>query len=114
MRVVKEEIFGPVLTVMAFADEDEAVALANDTPYGLAGGVWTQDIQRAFRVSRRLDAGTIWVNTYRSSSYAVPFGGFKTSGLGLENGLESLAEYSRIKAVWIDVGGEGRDPFRLG
>ncbi len=114
MRVAREEIFGPVLSVIPFRSDDEAVAIANDTDFGLAGGVWTTDFRRAHRVSSRIDAGTIWVNAYRTASPAVPFGGFKRSGIGYQNGVEGLDEFTRTKAVWVEVSGETRDPFRLG
>ncbi len=101
MRIAQEEVFGPVLSVMRFRDEDEAVAIANDVLYGLAAGVWTRDLTRALRMSRRLQAGTVWVNTYRSTSYTTPFGGWKRSGLGRENGSEAIKEYLQPKSVWL-------------
>lgn len=112
MRVVREEIFGPVAAIMPFETEDEVVALANDTEYGLAAGVWTQNLARAHRMARRLDAGTVWVNTYRAMSPMSPRQGFKSSGVGIEHGLESMHEYTRLKSVWIntDEGAVG-DPF---
>ncbi len=113
MRVVKEEIFGPVLCVLPFDTEEEAIALANDTEYGLAGSVWTQNIQRAHRVSDKLRAGTVWVNSYRAVSPSVPFGGFGASGLGRENGMESILDFMETKAVWIELSGATRDPFRM-
>jgi aldehyde dehydrogenase (NAD+) len=102
-RVAREEIFGPVACLMRFSGEDEAVALANDTVYGLAAGVWTESLRRAHRVVPRLRAGTVWVNNYRLISHAVPFGGFKQSGLGRELGPEALHEYTEPKSVWIDA-----------
>jgi (Z)-2-((N-methylformamido)methylene)-5-hydroxybutyrolactone dehydrogenase len=112
MSLVREEIFGPVLGIGRFEDDDEAVRIANDTPYGLAAGVWTRDIARAHNVARRLDAGTVWINTYRSLSPLSPFGGFKQSGFGKENGTEAIHEYTRVKSVWVnlDTGPIG-DPF---
>ena len=89
MRVAREEIFGPVLSVITFASEDEAVRLGNDTAYGLAAAVWTKDVQRAHRVAHRLEAGTISVNSYRVLANNVPYGGFGQSGIGRENGIES-------------------------
>jgi acyl-CoA reductase-like NAD-dependent aldehyde dehydrogenase len=113
MRVVKEEIFGPVLCVLPFDTEDEAIAMANDTEYGLAGSVWTQNIQRAHRVSDKLRAGTVWVNSYRAVSPSVPFGGFGSSGVGRENGIESILDFMETKAVWVELSGATRDPFRM-
>jgi (Z)-2-((N-methylformamido)methylene)-5-hydroxybutyrolactone dehydrogenase len=112
--VCQEEIFGPVLTVLPFDGEEEAVALANDSRYGLAAGVWTTDIRRALRMVRALRVGTVWVNAYRTVNYAMPFGGMKNSGLGRENGLEGMHEYLVEKAAWIETTGATRDPFVLG
>lgn len=112
MRVVREEIFGPVAAIMPFEHEDELVALANDTDYGLAAGVWTQNLARAHRLARRLDAGTVWVNTYRAMSPMSPRQGFKSSGVGIEHGFESMHEYTRLKSVWINTDeGPVDDPF---
>ncbi|PTM96131.1 aldehyde dehydrogenase [Mycoplana dimorpha] len=111
MRIAQEEIFGPFGTIIRFEDERDLVALANDTPYGLAAGVWTQDIERAFRFARDVEAGTIWVNTYRSPSYATPMGGFKDSGYGKHYGIEALREYSRLKSVILDYSGNTYDTF---
>jgi len=114
MTVAQEEIFGPVASVITFADEQEAVEIANETTYGLAAGVWTQDIGRAHRMADNLDAGTVWVNEYRTVSHKSPFGGYKDSGLGRENGKEALDEYRQTKSVWLDFSGEVDDPFTLG
>ena len=115
MEVVREEVFGPVLTVLPFTDEDEVVAAANSTPYGLAAGVWTRDLNRAMRMTRRLDAGIVWVNTYRAMAPESPFGGFKSSGYGKEGGEAVLHEFTRSKSVWIDLSeGPARDPFVIG
>jgi len=112
MNVVREEIFGPVAAVMPFDTEDEVVGLANDTEYGLAAGVWTQNLALAHRMSRRLEAGTIWVNTYRAMSPMSPRQGFKHSGVGIEHGLESINEYTKLKSVWINTSeAEVGDPF---
>ena len=103
MRVVREEIFGPVAAIMPFETEDEVLRLANDTSYGLAAGIWTTNLSRAHRMASRLEAGTIWVNTYRTMSPQSPREGFKTSGVGVEHGIESIREYTRVKSVWINT-----------
>ncbi len=103
MRVVREEIFGPVAAIMPFETENEVLALANDTSYGLAAGIWTTNLSRAHRMASRLEAGTIWVNTYRTMSPQSPREGFKTSGVGVEHGIESIREYTRLKSVWINT-----------
>ncbi|MDQ1047483.1 aldehyde dehydrogenase [Streptomyces sp. V4I2] len=114
MRVVREEIFGPVLAVMPFDTEEEVVRLANDTEYGLAAGVWTTNLSRAHRMAARLDAGTVWVNTYRAMSPMSPRQGFKTSGVGVEHGTETILEYTRLKSVWINTSEEPvADPFTM-
>jgi aldehyde dehydrogenase (NAD+) len=114
MAAVREEIFGPVLVVSRFETEDEAVALANDTRFGLAAGVWTKDVHRAHRVAHRLAAGTVWVNAYRVVSPTVPFGGYGLSGIGRENGIEAVDEYLQTKAIWVELTGSTRDPFVMG
>ncbi|WP_233157489.1 MULTISPECIES: aldehyde dehydrogenase [Amycolatopsis] len=114
MRICQEEIFGPVVTVMPFDTEEEVVRLANATSYGLAAGVWTRDLARAHRMASALEAGTVWVNTYRAMAPMSPRSGFKASGLGVEHGTEVLREYTRVKSVWINTGEEeARDPFVL-
>lgn len=111
MRVAREEIFGPVLSVIPFSDEEEAVAIANDSPYGLAAGVWTQNTRRSLLMAERLRAGTVWVNTYRAVSFMSPFGGYKRSGLGRESGQEAIYEYLQQKSVWISTATEVPNPF---
>ncbi len=103
MRIAQEEVFGPVLSIIGFEDEAQAVAIGNDVIFGLAAGVWTQNIGRAIRMSRALKAGTVWVNTYRAISYMMPFGGVKRSGIGRESGIEAIREYLSTKSIWINI-----------
>jgi aldehyde dehydrogenase (NAD+) len=103
-RLAQEEIFGPVVGVIPFEDEDDAVRMANDVQYGLAAGVWTENVRRAHRMIGRLRAGMVWVNTYRIGHYAMPFGGYKQSGLGREHGPDALHEYTEVKSVFLDLG----------
>lgn len=102
--LIREEIFGPVLTVQRFSSEDEAIAMANDTEYGLASGLWTQNLNRAWRVGRALDAGTVWINTYHHFYTEVEVGGFKRSGIGRQQGLEGLYEFTETKHLNFDGG----------
>lgn len=111
MRIAQEEVFGPVLSIIRFQDDDEAIEIANDIAYGLAAGIWTQSVNRAIRVSNAIRAGTIWVNTYRAVSFLSPFGGYKQSGFGRENGIEAIREYLQTKSVWISTASDVPDPF---
>ncbi len=113
MRIAREEVFGPILSIIPFDDEDDALAIANDSPYGLAAGVWTSDIGRAIRMSERIEAGTVWVNCYRAVSFMAPFGGYKRSGIGRESGQEAIGAYLQTKSVWIDTSGQTANPFIL-
>lgn len=111
MRIAQEEVFGPVLSIIRFKTDEEAVEIANDIAFGLAAGVWTQSIRRAIKVSNAIRAGTIWVNTYRAVSYLSPFGGYKKSGLGRENGIEGMREFLQTKSVWISTASDVPNPF---
>jgi len=113
MRIAQEEVFGPVLSVIKFKDEEEAVKIANDIRFGLGSGVWTSDIGRAIRMSEKIQAGTVWVNTYRAVSYMSPFGGYKDSGVGRESGIEAIYQYLQTKSVWINTGAKTGNPFVL-
>jgi aldehyde dehydrogenase (NAD+) len=106
MRIAQEEVFGPILSVIPFRDEEEAIEIGNDILFGLAAGVWTQNMKRAHVMADRLKAGMVWVNTYRMVSYMAPFGGYKRSGLGRENGIEAMNEYMQTKTVWMSSGDE--------
>ncbi len=101
--IAQQEVFGPVLCVLPFDDEDDLIAQANDTAYGLAAGVWTADMRRAWRVARRLEAGTVWINTYKQLSIATPFGGFKASGIGREKGIDGLRLYQQSKGIFLGL-----------
>ncbi len=114
MRIAREEVFGPVLSVIRFKDEDEALALANDTEFGLAAAVWTQDLRRAMHCVEKIQAGTVWVNNYRTTSFTSPFGGYKRSGMGREGGVDAIKEYMQVKSVWITPSPKRDNPFVLG
>ena len=111
MRIAQEEVFGPVLAVIRFEDEDDAIRIGNDIRFGLAAGVWTTSLRRAMLMSEKLKAGTVWVNNYRSTSFTTPFGGYKDSGYGREGGVDAVKEYMQIKSVWISTELEMPDPF---
>lgn len=114
MRIAQEEVFGPVLSIIPFKDEDDAVRIGNDTRFGLAAAVWTQNVHRAHRVAARLRAGTVWINAYRVVSFMAPFGGYRESGLGRENGLEAMKEFTENKSIYVELTGTPRDPFQVG
>jgi len=111
MRIAREEVFGPLLAVISFDDEDEAYSIANDTAFGLGAGIWTSDIRKAIDGSAKIEAGTVWVNTYRALSYTSPFGGYKRSGIGREGGAEAIKEYLQTKSVWICTDPTVDNPF---
>ena len=111
MRIAQEEVFGPVLSVLKFKDEEEAIHIGNDIRFGLAAGVWTRSLHRAMTMSERLKAGTVWINNYRSTSFTTPFGGFKDSGVGREGGVEAVKEFLEVKSVWISTDLDMPDPF---
>ncbi|WCM93174.1 aldehyde dehydrogenase family protein [Acidovorax sp. NCPPB 2350] len=111
MRVAREEIFGPVVVAIPFDTEEEAIAIANDSPFGLAGAVWTQDVARAHRVAARVNAGTFWINTYKVIHVASPFGGHDQSGYGRSSGIEALREYTQVKSVWVETSATPAAPF---
>lgn len=113
MKLAQEEIFGPVLSIIPFDTEEEAIAIGNDTRFGLAAGIWTQNVNRVHRVARSLNTGLVWVNTYRAVAAQIPFGGFKESGYGRERGQEGLMEFLTTKNVMINFSEDERDPFAI-
>ncbi|WP_038211185.1 aldehyde dehydrogenase [Xenophilus azovorans] len=114
MRIAQEEVFGPVLSVLRFKDEEEAVRIANDVQFGLAGAVWTRDLHRAMWTADRLQAGTVWVNNYRATSFTTPFGGYKRSGIGREGGIDAIKEYLQTKSIWVTTQPKRKNPFVMG
>ena len=113
MKVAAEEVFGPVLSIIPFDEEEEAIQIANDTPYGLASGVWSENITRCMRMMRAIDSGVVWVNTYRVAAPQAPFGGMKDSGYGRVRGEAGILEFTQTKNIFIDFSGDRRDPFSM-
>jgi aldehyde dehydrogenase (NAD+) len=111
MRIAQEEIFGPVVAVIPFDTEEEALALANNTEYGLVAGLWTQNLGRAHRIAARIEAGMVWVNTYRFIRWSFPYGGMKVSGLGRENGPEVLEHFTETKTTVVHLTGDYPDMY---
>jgi len=111
MRIAQEEVFGPVLAVIPFEDEDDAIRIGNDVAFGLAAAVWTRSLHRAMLLTEKLRAGTVWVNNYRATSFTSPFGGYKNSGIGRESGTEAIREYLHTKTVWISTDLDVPNPF---
>ena len=111
MRIAQEEVFGPVLAVIPFDDEADAIRIANDIDFGLAAAVWTRDLKRALLLTQKLKAGTVWVNNYRATSFTSPFGGYKESGIGRESGVDAIHEYLQVKTVWMSADLDVPNPF---
>jgi acyl-CoA reductase-like NAD-dependent aldehyde dehydrogenase len=111
MRIAQEEVFGPILAVIPFDTEEEAIEIGNDIVFGLAAGVWTSDIGRALRMADKLKVGTVWINTYRAVSFTSPFGGYKRSGQGRESGQQAIKEFLQVKSVWIAQQTTAANPF---
>jgi acyl-CoA reductase-like NAD-dependent aldehyde dehydrogenase len=111
MRIAQEEVFGPVLSVIRFDDEQQAIRIGNDIAFGLAAAVWTRDLKRAMLLTDKLKAGTVWVNNYRATSFTSPFGGYKESGIGRESGTETIKEYLHTKCIWVSSDLEVPNPF---
>ncbi|MEI6117215.1 MAG: aldehyde dehydrogenase [Burkholderiales bacterium] len=112
-HIMNEEVFGPVLSIASFKDDEEVLALANGTRFGLAAGIWTNDLRRAHTMAKRLQAGTVWINTYRVLAFNTPFGGYKNSGIGRVNGIEAVDQFLQTKSVWCELSDEIQDPFVL-
>jgi aldehyde dehydrogenase (NAD+) len=110
-HIMQNEVFGPVLCVTPFDTEEEVLQMANGTAYGLASGVWTNDLRRAHGMARRLQSGTVWINTYRAMAFNSPFGGYKASGLGRQNGIEAIDGFLQTKSVWCELSRVVADPF---
>ncbi|WP_226036648.1 aldehyde dehydrogenase [Aquibacillus saliphilus] len=113
MSIAREEIFGPVLSVIPFADEEEALTIANDSEYGLAAGIWSKDVKRIHRFAKKLQSGVVWANTYRVTAAQAPFGGMKRSGHGRERGYHALLDYTQVKNVMVNLSNDIRDPFSI-
>jgi aldehyde dehydrogenase (NAD+) len=111
MQIMREEIFGPVIAVLPFDDDEEAIRLANDTDYGLAAGLWTADTARAIGFADRIQAGTVYINNYYNATTQSPVGGFKRSGYGRENGLEGMLAYLQTKSIWVSTAPHQPNPF---
>jgi aldehyde dehydrogenase (NAD+) len=111
--LIQEEVFGPVLAVTRFTEDDEVVAQANSTRFGLAAGVWTKGLRRTHTMAKRLQAGTVWINTYRAMAFNSLFGGYKDSGIGRVNGMEAIEQFLQTKSVWCELSEEIQDPFVL-
>jgi len=113
MRIAREEVFGPVLSIIPFEDDEEAITIANDSPYGLASGLWTTNMGRAVKMADAIKTGMVWINTYRAVSFMAPFGGYKRSGIGRENGQQAIEQYLQTKCVWMNLSETMPDPFVL-
>jgi (Z)-2-((N-methylformamido)methylene)-5-hydroxybutyrolactone dehydrogenase len=113
MQIAQEEVFGPVLSIIPFDNEEEAVFIANDTKFGLASGIWSNNVKRVHRLAKQIEAGTVWVNTYRTAATQAPFGGVKMSGIGRERSKDTILEYTTIKNVMLNLSDEVRDPFSI-
>jgi acyl-CoA reductase-like NAD-dependent aldehyde dehydrogenase len=111
MDVARTEIFGPVVVAIPFDTEDDAVRIANDSDFGLAGAVWTKDTGRGFRVASQVKAGTFWINMYKVINVASPFGGYDASGYGRSSGVDALAEYTQVKSIWVETAANPAQPF---